>query len=183
MVLAKMKATKMPHDPTTDSSRKCMDVTNFEQRTIGYDCLYMTWFHHHTDAIFVNDEKFLGKLVFIFFCVQYKFSSFRWKQQNFTHDPCKVDFDFFLHNELIFLSLLFSIQASDKEEARTDCIRSEGDLSSLKLKAGLMAEAGEHNMFHPSEHYYTWTVAERTDNLKQLLQRCTGWQDVQCSAD
>ncbi|KDO49821.1 probable pectate lyase 4 isoform X3 [Citrus sinensis] len=74
-------------------------------------------------------------------------------------------------------------KASDKEEARTDCIRSEGDLSSLKLKAGLMAEAGEHNMFHPSEHYYTWTVAERTDNLKQLLQRCTGWQDVQCPAD
>ncbi|KDO49820.1 hypothetical protein CISIN_1g016742mg [Citrus sinensis] len=64
-------------------------------------------------------------------------------------------------------------KASDKEEARTDCIRSEGDLSSLKLKAGLMAEAGEHNMFHPSEHYYTWT----------LLQRCTGWQDVQCPAD
>ncbi|KAK9195748.1 hypothetical protein WN943_003873 [Citrus x changshan-huyou] len=65
-----------------------------------------------------------------------------------------------------------SLPASDKEEARTDCIRSEGDLSSLKLKAGLMAEAGEHNMFHPSEHYYTWTV-----------QRCTGWQDVQCPAD
>ncbi|KAK9193178.1 hypothetical protein WN944_003875 [Citrus x changshan-huyou] len=37
----------------------------------------------------------------------------------------------------------FSLPVSDKEEERTDCIRSEGDLSSLKLKAGLMTQAGK----------------------------------------
>lgn len=74
-------------------------------------------------------------------------------------------------------------KASDKEEARSGCIRSEGDLFITGTQAGLMTEAGEHSMFHPSEYYPTWTVAAPTDNLKQVLQHCTGWQDIQRPAD
>lgn len=74
-------------------------------------------------------------------------------------------------------------KASDKEEARSGCIRSEGDLFITGTQAGLMTEAGEHSMFHPSEYYPTWTVAAPTDNLKQVLQHCTGWQDIQGPAD
>ena len=34
------------------------------------------------------------------------------------------------------------------------------------------------NIFHPSEYYPTWTVEPPTDNLKQALKHCTGWQSI-----
>lgn len=46
-----MKATKTSHDRAADSSRKSVDVTNFEYRTLEYDCLY-TKFRYHTDILF-----------------------------------------------------------------------------------------------------------------------------------
>lgn len=85
------------------------------------------------------------------------------------------------HKKMAFKYL--TEKASDKEEARSGCIRSEGDLFITGTQAGLMTEAGEHSMFHPSEYYPTWTVAAPTDNLKQVLQHCTGWQDIQRPAD
>lgn len=75
------------------------------------------------------------------------------------------------------------IKAIDKDEARTGCIRSEGDLFVTGTQAGLISEGGEYCMFHPSEHYPTWTVEAPTDSLKQVLQHCTGWQCVPQPAD
>lgn len=46
-----------------------------------------------------------------------------------------------------------------------------------------MTEGDEHPMFHPSEYYPTWTVQPSTDELKQVLQHCTGWQCVPRPAD
>ncbi|KAB1223993.1 putative pectate lyase 4 [Morella rubra] len=74
-------------------------------------------------------------------------------------------------------------KAADKEEAKTGCIRSEGDLFISGTQAGLMTEGYEHPMFHPSEYYPTWTVQPSTDELKQVLQHCTGWQCVPRPAD
>ncbi|KAK9291077.1 hypothetical protein L1049_009264 [Liquidambar formosana] len=69
-------------------------------------------------------------------------------------------------------------KAADKEEARTGFIRSEGDLFVTGTQAGLSTDASGDGMFHPSEHYPTWTVEAPTDDLKQILQHCTGWQSV-----
>lgn len=69
-------------------------------------------------------------------------------------------------------------KATDKEEATTGCINSEGDLFISATQAGLMTKDTAHKMFHPSEHYPIWTVEPPTDDLKQVLQHCTGWQSV-----
>jgi pectate lyase len=41
-----------------------------------------------------------------------------------------------------------------------------------------MTESAEYGMFHPREYYPKWTVEPPTDDLKQVLQHCTGWQRV-----
>uniref|UniRef100_A0A2P2L1D0 Pectate lyase n=1 Tax=Rhizophora mucronata TaxID=61149 RepID=A0A2P2L1D0_RHIMU len=74
-------------------------------------------------------------------------------------------------------------KADDKEEARTGCIRSEGDLFVLGTQIGILQEFNDHCMFHPSEYYTSWTVEAPTDSLKHILQHCTGWQNVQKPAD
>lgn len=50
-------------------------------------------------------------------------------------------------------------------------------------QAGLMHEHGGHSLFHPSEHYPTWTVRPPTGELKCFLQQSTGWQSVARPAD
>lgn len=72
-------------------------------------------------------------------------------------------------------------KAADKEEERTGCLRSEGDLFINGTQAGLMTVASE--MFHPREFYPTWTVEAPSDALKQVLHHCTGWQCVPRPAD
>ncbi|KAL5807494.1 hypothetical protein ACOSQ3_030383 [Xanthoceras sorbifolium] len=75
-------------------------------------------------------------------------------------------------------------KAADKEEARTGCIRSEGDLFIAGTQHGLMTEVDEHTtLFHPTEFYPSWTVEAPSDALKQVLQHCTGWQCVPRPAD
>ncbi|KDP35570.1 hypothetical protein JCGZ_09008 [Jatropha curcas] len=69
-------------------------------------------------------------------------------------------------------------KATDKEEAGTGYIRSEGDLFVTGTQAGLMLQTAESCMFHPSQYYPNWTVEAPTDALKQVLQHCTGWQHV-----
>ncbi|XP_019436142.1 PREDICTED: probable pectate lyase 4 [Lupinus angustifolius] len=69
-------------------------------------------------------------------------------------------------------------KAADKESGATGQIRSEGDLFLNGAQPGLMNEDVGCNMFHPSEYYPTWTVKPPTDDLKQLLHHCTGWQSV-----
>ncbi|KAF5747545.1 pectate lyase 4 [Tripterygium wilfordii] len=68
-------------------------------------------------------------------------------------------------------------KAADKEAEGNGYIRSEGDLFASGTQAGLMTES-EHSMFHPSEHYSTWTVEAPTDALRHVLQCCTGWQTL-----
>ncbi|XP_017977778.1 PREDICTED: probable pectate lyase 4 [Theobroma cacao] len=69
-------------------------------------------------------------------------------------------------------------KATDKEEACSGCIRSEGDLFTAGTQAGLLTENARSNLFHPSEYYPTWTVEAPTDTLKHVIQHCTGWQCV-----
>lgn len=74
-------------------------------------------------------------------------------------------------------------KAADREKAATGCLRSEGDSFVTGTQAGLMTEVAESSMFLPSEYYPTWTVEPPTDDLKQVLQHCTGWQRVPRPAD
>lgn len=46
-----------------------------------------------------------------------------------------------------------------------------------------MTEDFECKVFHPSEHYPTWTVEPPTSDLKEVLHHCTGWQSVVRPAD
>lgn len=79
--------------------------------------------------------------------------------------------------------LVTSPQAADKEVGATGTIMSEGDIFLNGAKAGLMAVDVSCNMFHPSEHYPSWTVEAPTDDLKQILHHCTGWQSLAKPAD
>ncbi|KAH1227580.1 hypothetical protein HKD37_10G027331 [Glycine soja] len=74
-------------------------------------------------------------------------------------------------------------KAADKEVGATGTIMSEGDIFLNGAKAGLMAVDVSCNMFHPSEHYPSWTVEAPTDDLKQILHHCTGWQSLARPAD
>ncbi|KAL6277822.1 hypothetical protein ACE6H2_021423 [Prunus campanulata] len=74
-------------------------------------------------------------------------------------------------------------KAADKEVAMTGHIKSEGDLFITGTQAGLTPVGVEHSMFHPSQHYQTYTVGPPTDDLKHVLQHCTGWQSVPRPAD
>lgn len=74
-------------------------------------------------------------------------------------------------------------KAADREEAKTGCIRSEGDLFVMGTQSGLLLEGHGHSEFHPSEFYPTWTVEVPTENLKLVLQQFTGWQAVPRPAD
>ena len=66
------------------------------------------------------------------------------------------------------------MQATDKDEVCTGCIKSEGDLFITGTQAGLMTKNVMSNLFHPSEYYPTWTVEASTDALKHVIQHCTG---------
>ncbi|XP_021831381.1 probable pectate lyase 4 [Prunus avium] len=74
-------------------------------------------------------------------------------------------------------------KAADKEVAMTGHIKSERDLFITGTQAGLTPVGVEHSMFHPSQHYRTYTVGPPTDDLKHVLQHCTGWQSVPRPAD
>ncbi|KAJ0714603.1 putative pectate lyase [Helianthus annuus] len=69
-------------------------------------------------------------------------------------------------------------KAPDKEEASTGCIISQGDLFMSGTQPGLLGPTATSGLFHPSQHYQTWTVVPATKELKNLLQRYTGWQAV-----
>ncbi|RDX65177.1 putative pectate lyase 4, partial [Mucuna pruriens] len=68
-------------------------------------------------------------------------------------------------------------KAADKEVGASGNIRSEGDIFINGAEAGLMNEDGGCK-FHPSEYYPSWTVEAPTEDLKQILHHCTGWQSV-----
>ncbi|KAK7345643.1 hypothetical protein VNO77_16251 [Canavalia gladiata] len=74
-------------------------------------------------------------------------------------------------------------KATDKEVGATGYIRSEGDLFLNGAQPGLMTHDVECHMFHPQEHYPSSTVEPPSDDLKQVLQHCTGWQSVARPAD
>ncbi|XP_038883952.1 probable pectate lyase 4 [Benincasa hispida] len=69
-------------------------------------------------------------------------------------------------------------KATDKEEPSSGCIWSDGDLFVNGTQSGLLAATAGHNFFHPSKHYSSWTVEPPTDSLKQILQHCTGCQNM-----
>jgi len=79
--------------------------------------------------------------------------------------------------------LVPSLQAADKEVGTSGIIRSEGDLFLNGAQPGLMTENAGCNMFHPTEHYPSWTVEAPTDELKHILHHFTGWQSVARPAD
>ncbi|CAK9176538.1 unnamed protein product [Ilex paraguariensis] len=71
----------------------------------------------------------------------------------------------------------YTEKATDKEEARSGLIRSEGDLFLNGAQACLLT-TGEECTFHPSEFYPVWTLEAASDSLKAVLQICTGWQSI-----
>lgn len=75
------------------------------------------------------------------------------------------------------------MQAADKDAEATGHIISEGDIFLNGAQSGLMTGNVGVKVFHPSEHYLAWTVEPPTDDLKQVLQHCTGWQSVTRPAD
>ncbi|KAI5395442.1 probable pectate lyase 4 [Lathyrus oleraceus] len=74
-------------------------------------------------------------------------------------------------------------KAADKDAEATGHIISEGDIFLNGAQPGLMTGNVGVKVFHPSEHYLAWTVETPTDDLKQVLQHCTGWQSVTRPAD
>ncbi|KAM7255102.1 hypothetical protein ACFE04_020343 [Oxalis oulophora] len=79
----------------------------------------------------------------------------------------------------------YTEKAADKDEPTTGFIKSEGDMFVAETQSGLLtnADGGDQGMFHPSEYYSTWTVEKPNDELKQVLQHCTGWQSIPSPAD
>lgn len=65
----------------------------------------------------------------------------------------------------------------------TGHIKSEGDLFVTGTQAGLSSDGDQHCVFHPTQHYQTWTKGRPVDDLKHVLQHCTGWQCVPRPAD
>ena len=55
---------------------------------------------------------------------------------------------------------------------------SEGDLFMAGTQAGLLAPDATSGLFHPSQHYEKCSVEPATMELKDVLQHCTGWQQV-----
>ncbi|KAK3016109.1 hypothetical protein RJ639_006353 [Escallonia herrerae] len=74
-------------------------------------------------------------------------------------------------------------KAADREEASSGCIKSEGDFFVTGTQVGLLPSTSESSSFHPSEYYPTWTVDAPSDDLKHILQHCTGWQSIARPAD
>ncbi|XP_059667775.1 probable pectate lyase 4 [Cornus florida] len=74
-------------------------------------------------------------------------------------------------------------KAADKEEASTGSMISEGDLFVSGTQSGLLTRANEDSVFHPSAYYPTWTVGAPSNDLKHVLQHCTGWQCVPLPED
>lgn len=70
------------------------------------------------------------------------------------------------------------VQAADKEEEATGSIISEGDLFLNGAQSGVKSLGSEETVFHPSEFYADWTMEPATESLKQVLQHCTGWQNI-----
>ncbi|KAK6943716.1 Pectate lyase [Dillenia turbinata] len=69
-------------------------------------------------------------------------------------------------------------KAADKEDAMPGHIKSEGDLFITGTQAGLWTASNEHNVFQPSEFYLKYTIEAPSDELKHVLQHCTGWQNI-----
>ncbi|GJY34807.1 hypothetical protein Tco_0419276 [Tanacetum coccineum] len=69
-------------------------------------------------------------------------------------------------------------RAGDKEEACSGCIISEGDLFMTGTQPGLLEPTAASSLFHPHQHYERWTVEPASKELKDIIQHCTGWQDV-----
>ncbi|CAH2064074.1 unnamed protein product [Thlaspi arvense] len=74
-------------------------------------------------------------------------------------------------------------KAADKEEVRAGLVRSENDLFLNGAQASLLTGAGDECVFHPSEHYPTWTVEPPSETLKQIIKICTGWQSLSPPSD
>ena len=77
----------------------------------------------------------------------------------------------------------YFLQAADKDAESNGHIKSEGDLFVSGTQPGLMTESLGCSTFHASEYYPSWTVVPPTDELKQSLHHCTGWQNVARPAD
>ncbi|PWA40623.1 hypothetical protein CTI12_AA561160 [Artemisia annua] len=69
-------------------------------------------------------------------------------------------------------------KAGDRDEACSGCIISEGDLFMTGTQSGLLEPTAASSLFHPLQHYERWTVEPATKELKQIIQHCTGWQNV-----
>lgn len=71
-------------------------------------------------------------------------------------------------------------KAADREEHSSGCIHSEGDLF---LNGAQAPQQGPENVFKAHEFYPTWTMEPPTDALREIIQLCSGWQNIQRPPD
>ena len=76
--------------------------------------------------------------------------------------------------------MVLIIQAADREEHLSSCIRSEGDLF---LNGAQAPQQGPENVFKAHEFYPTWTMESPSDALREIIQICSGWKNIQRPSD
>ncbi|KAK6929280.1 Pectate lyase, partial [Dillenia turbinata] len=86
-------------------------------------------------------------------------------------------------NEDIVATKILLNGLTDKEEAKTGLLRSEGDVFLNGAQSHILRSSGTDCMFHLREFYQTWTMEQPSDSLKCILQVCTGWQSIPLPAD
>lgn len=74
-------------------------------------------------------------------------------------------------------------KAADKEEEKSGHIKSQGDWFVGLTQHGMQPIPTSDKIFHPNEYYPSWTMSAANDKLKQVLQHCSGWQDVHLPVD
>jgi pectate lyase len=69
-------------------------------------------------------------------------------------------------------------QAVDREEVMAGWIKSEGDLFLNGAQPSLIDGPGGDCVFKAEEMCQPWTMEPASHSLRDVLQLCTGWQDI-----
>ncbi|KAJ4764128.1 Pectate lyase [Rhynchospora pubera] len=69
-------------------------------------------------------------------------------------------------------------KAADREDVMAGWIKSEGDVFLNGAQPSLIDGSGADCIFKAEEMYQSWTMEPASHSLKEVLQLCTGWQDI-----
>lgn len=70
------------------------------------------------------------------------------------------------------------VQAADRDHSTCGFIKSEGDLFLNGAQPCPSDGDSGECIFKAQDHYPKWTMEPASPALKEILQLCTGWQDV-----